>query len=100
MFHRYRVFDRPGTHSAFRGTYMQRMQTFLEEADAASFRSRHHKSAREIVSRMSRTKLQDTGNRVRDASSRPGTSRRSGTRSRKSTLPAALIAPIGTQSRH
>ena len=36
LFHRYRVFDRPGTHAAFRGTYMQRMHTFLEESDDAS----------------------------------------------------------------
>ena len=36
LFHRYRVFDRPGTLSSFRGTYMQWMHTFREEADAAS----------------------------------------------------------------
>ena len=90
LFHCYRVFDRHGTHSAFRGMYMQRMHTFLEEADAASLRSRHRKSAREIVPWMSRTTLQDTGNRVRDVTSRPRTSHRSGTRSRKSTPPAAV----------
>ena len=33
LFHRYQVFDRPGTHVAFRGMYMR---TFLEESDAAS----------------------------------------------------------------
>ena len=43
LFHRYRVFDRPGAHAAFRGTYMQRMHTFLEEADAASLRTRHRR---------------------------------------------------------
>ena len=41
LFHRYRVFDRAGTHGAFRGTYMRRMHTFLEESDAASLRRRH-----------------------------------------------------------
>ena len=71
LFHRFRVFDRPGRHTAFRGTYMQRMHTFLEEADAASLRSRHRKSAREIAVRMSRTTLQDTDDWVRDVSSRP-----------------------------
>ena len=90
MFHRYRVFDRPGKLSAFLGTYMQRMHTFLEEADAASLRSRHRKSAREIAARMSQTTLQNTGDRVQDVSSRPSTSRRSGTRSRNSTKPSAV----------
>ena len=28
LFHRYRVFDRQGTHGALRGTYMRRMHTF------------------------------------------------------------------------
>ena len=85
LFHRYRVFDRPGTHVAFRGTYMQRMRTFLEESDAASLRTRHRRCAREIAARMSRTTLQDTGGRAPDVSSRPSTSRRSGARVRKST---------------
>ena len=43
LFHRYRVFDQPGTHVAFCGTYMQRMHTYLEESDVASLRSRHHR---------------------------------------------------------
>ena len=30
LFHLYRVFNRSGTHGAFRGTYMRRMHTFLE----------------------------------------------------------------------
>ena len=90
LFHRYPVFDRPGTHSAFRGRYMQQMHTFLEEADAASLQSRHLKSAREIAAQMLRTTLQDTGDRVRDVSSRPSTSRRSGPRNRKSTPPDAV----------
>ena len=41
LFHPYPVFDRPGTHAAFRGTYMQQMRIFLEEADEASLRARH-----------------------------------------------------------
>ena len=62
MFHRYRDFDRPGTHVAFRGTYMQRMHIFFEESDV------------EIAAQMSRTTLQDTGGRVLNVSSRPSTS--------------------------
>ena len=49
LFHRYRVFDRPGTHAAFRDTYMQRMRTFIEESDVALLRTRHHRCAREIA---------------------------------------------------
>ena len=67
LFHRYQVFDRPGTYAAFRGTYMQWM---AEE--------------------MSRTALQDTGSRALDILSRPRTSRRLGSRARKSTSPAAV----------
>ena len=57
LFHRYRVFDRQGTHGAFRGTYMQRLRTFLEESDAASMRSRHRRCTQDIAARMSRTFL-------------------------------------------
>ena len=46
LFHWYQVFDRPGTHVAFRVTYMQRIHTFLEESDAASLRSRHRRCTR------------------------------------------------------
>ena len=56
-FDRYQVFDRPGAHVAFRGTYMQRMRTFLEESDNASLRASHRRRAREIAARMSRTTL-------------------------------------------
>ena len=60
LFHRYRVFDRPGTHGAFRGTYMQWIHTFLEESDVASIRRCHRRCARDIAARMSRTSLHDT----------------------------------------
>ena len=57
LFHRYRGFNRPGTHMAFRGTYMQRLRTFLEELDAASLRRCHRRCAREIAAWMLRTSL-------------------------------------------
>ena len=57
LFHRYRVFDRPGTHAAFRGTYMQRMHTFLKESDDASLRARHRRRARAMAAEMSQTAL-------------------------------------------
>ena len=57
LFYRYRVFDRPGTHAAFRGTYMQRMRTFLKESDDASLRARHRRRARAMVAQMSQSTL-------------------------------------------
>ena len=69
LFHRYRVFSRPGTHVAFCGTYMTRIRTFLEESDAASLRSRHRRRAREIASRMSQTTPREAGGRDPDGSS-------------------------------
>ena len=69
---------------------MQRMRTFLEESDAASLRRRHRRCAREIAAQMSRTSQQDRSDRAPDVSSRPRTSRRSGSRVRKSTPPAAV----------
>ena len=77
LLHRYWVFDRPGTHVAFRGTYMQRLRTFLEESDEASVRRHHRRCAREIAARMSRTSLRDTSDRTLDVSARPRVSRQS-----------------------
>ena len=99
LFHQYRVFDRPGTHGAFRGTYMQRMHTFLEESDAASLRRRHRRCARDIAARMSRTFLRDTEDRTSEVSSRPRVSRRSGSRVRKSTkLAAVACSSVATRT--
>ena len=88
FFHRYRVFDHPGTHGAFRGTYMRRMHAFLEESDAASLRRRHRRCARDIAARMSRTSLWDMEDRTPYVSSRPKVSRRSVFR--RPTRPAAV----------
>ena len=77
LFHRYRVFDHPGTHGAFRGSCMRRMRAFLEELDAASLRRRHRRCTRDIAARMSRTSLRDTEDRTPDVSSLPKVSRRS-----------------------
>ena len=76
------VFDRPGTHVAFRDTYMQRLHAFLEESDAASIRRSHRRCPPEIAARMSQTSLRDTSDRTPDVSSRPRVSRRSGSRVR------------------
>ena len=90
LFHRYRAFDRPGAHGAFRGTYMRRLHAFLEESDAASSRRHHRRCARDIAAWMSRTSLWDTEDRTPDVSSRPKVSRRSVSRVRRPTRPAAV----------
>ena len=71
VFHPYRVFDRHGTHAAFRGTYMRRMHTFLEESDAASLRRRHGRHAHDIAARLSRTSPRREEDKSPDVSSRP-----------------------------
>ena len=53
LFHRYRVFDRLGSHPAFRGPYMARLFTFLKESDAESIRRSHRRRAKEIAASMS-----------------------------------------------
>ena len=83
LFHRYRVFDRAGTHGAFRGMYMRRIHTFLEELDAASLR-------KHIEARMLRTSLQDKEDKTPDVSSRPRVSRRSVSRVRRPTKPVTV----------
>ena len=92
LFHRYGVFSQPGTHVAFCGMNMTRIRTFLEESDAASLRARHRRRARAIASRMSQTDSQETCGREPDSSSQPSTSRRPGSRVRKSAQAAAAAA--------
>ena len=53
LFHRYRVFDRQGSHPAFRGTYMPKVFDFLKETDAESIRRNHRRRAKEIAASMS-----------------------------------------------
>ena len=54
LFHRYRVFDRVGSHNAFRKPYMQKLFAFLEESDSESIRRSHRRRAKEIAVSMSR----------------------------------------------
>ena len=72
---------------------MQRIRTFLEESDAVLLQARHRRLAQEIVACISRTALQEAGDREPDSSSRPSTSRRSGPWVRKSTPAAAVAVP-------
>ena len=54
LFHRYCVFDRLGSHPAFRGPYMSRLFAFLKESDAESIRRSHRRRAKEIAASMSK----------------------------------------------
>ena len=49
LFHRYRVFDRLGSHPAFRGPYMPKLFTFLKESDSESICCSHRRRAKEIA---------------------------------------------------
>ena len=69
---------------------MRRIHAFLEESDAASLRRRHRRCAQDIGTQMSRTSLRDTEDRTPDVSSRPKVSRRSVSRVRRPTRPAAV----------
>ena len=53
LFHRYRVFDRLGSHPAFRGPYMARLFTLLKVSDAESICRSHRRRAKEISASMS-----------------------------------------------
>ena len=61
LFHRYRVFDRIGSHPAFRGPYMSKLFTFLKESDAESIRRSHRRRAKEIAVSMSKKDLRKQG---------------------------------------
>ena len=76
LFHRYQVFNRLGTHGAFRDTYMTRLHTFLEESDEASLRRRHRQCAKEIASRMSLSSTPSGDDKSPKVLSRPKVYRR------------------------
>ena len=54
LFHRYRVFDRLGSHPAFRKPYMPKLFLFLKESDSESIRRSHRRRAKELAASMSR----------------------------------------------
>ena len=88
LFHLYRVFDRQGTHAAFRGSYMRQMYAFLEESDAAPLRRYHRRRAQDIAARLSQTSPRREEDKSPDVSSRPMVYRRSASRARGSTASA------------
>ena len=53
LLHRYRVFDRFGSHPAFRTPYMKNIFLFLKESDTEAIRRSHRRRARELAAGMS-----------------------------------------------
>ena len=53
LLHRYRVFDRFGSHPAFRTPYMKNIFLFLKESDSEAIRRSHRRRARELAAEMS-----------------------------------------------
>ena len=53
LLHRYRVFDRFGSHPAFRTPYMKNIFLFLKESDSEAIRRSHRRRARELAAGMS-----------------------------------------------
>ena len=54
LFHRYRVFDKIGSHPAFRKPYMPKLFLFLRESDSETIRRDHRRRAKEIATDMTR----------------------------------------------
>ena len=101
LFHRYRVFNRLGTHGAFRGTHMTRLHTFLEESDVASLRRRHRRCAKEIAPRMSLSSTPSGDDKSLNVSSRPKVYRRLISQARGSVkLPSAAHSSTGAGTVH
>ena len=75
LFHRYRVFDRLGSHPAFRKPYMPKLFTFLKESDSEAIRRSHRRRAKEIAVSMSK-KTSDNKNVATETTlSRPAAQR-------------------------
>ena len=54
LFHRYRVFDKIGSHLAFRKPYMPKLFLFLRKSDSETIRRDHRRRAKEIATGMTR----------------------------------------------
>ena len=87
LFHRYRIISRSGTHAAFRGTYMLRLHTFLEETDAELVRRQHRRCAKELAARMSYSSGRDSADGTAAVSTRCTVTRPSVSRARRPRKP-------------
>ena len=50
--HRYRLISRTGSHAAFRGTYLRRLWSFIEESDSAGRRRPHRRLIQDLSARV------------------------------------------------
>ena len=50
--HIYRLISRTGSHAAFRGTYLRRLQTFIDESDSTVGRRLHRRLAQDLAARV------------------------------------------------
>ena len=50
--HRYQLISHTGSHAAFRGTYLKRLWTFIEESESAVGRRLHRRLAQDLAARI------------------------------------------------
>ena len=103
LFHRYRVFDRLGSHPAFRKPYMPKLFTFLKESDSELIHRSHRRRAKEIAVSMSK-KASDNKNVAtetmlsRPAAQRTVVSKITGRDAGRSLIPSAGGQPWSSAS--
>ena len=104
LFHRYRVFDKIGSHPAFRKPYMPKLFLFLRESDSETIRRDHRRRAKEIATDMTRNVVSET-TRSGPAPQRTVVSKLTGGNTCKSLVPPAggtagsAVGPIQGRSR-
>ena len=59
--HRYRIISRTGSHAAFRGSYLRKLRTFIEESDSAVGRRHHRRLAQEMAARIKKSTVSPAG---------------------------------------
>ena len=92
LFHRYRVFDRLGSHNAFHKPYMQKLFTFLRESDSESIRRSHRHRAKDIAVSMSK-KTADKTNAATETTQRTVVSKITTRDTGRSLIPTANGKP-------
>ena len=50
--HRYWLISRTGSHAPFRGTYLRRLRTFIDESDSTVGRRLHRRLAQDLAARV------------------------------------------------
>ena len=63
--HRYRLISRTGSHVAFRGTYLRRLRTFIDESDSTVGRRLHRRLAQDLAARVMKSTDTPAGGNIR-----------------------------------